>query len=255
MTRTVLFSAAIAFTFLGAMMEPHARACSCIGPHLSYLSPSGTAAATNAHVRIMAPSNGLQTSRFVLRVHNGAVIPTTVKTYAEPRVTVVELVPNAALPASTRFEVASIDASEHPPTTVIGTFTTATTADTTAPRLDSLGRQRTRLNTVFGGGDCSIAGPWIDLDDFVAVEDHADAQLAFGVWSPSASGVIDTTKQPDVLLFPYEKHLSIGATNSCDPRRFTFAGSVATLAVAAIDESGNVSRPIRLRADLTKNTP
>jgi hypothetical protein len=251
MTRTLVFSAVIAI----ATMEPHARACSCVGPRLSYVSPSGSAAATNARVRIMAPSYNFQVSRFVLRVHNGAVIATTAKTYPEQRITVVELVPNAPLPASTRFEVASIDPSEHPPTTVIGTFATGTAPDTTAPRLDSLGRQRTRLNTVFGGGDCSIAGPWIEFDDFVVNEDHPSAELAFGVWSPNASGVIDTTRQPDALLFPYEKHLTIGTTSSCDPRRFTFAGSVVTLAVAAFDESGNMSRAIRLRADLTKNTP
>jgi hypothetical protein len=237
------------------MIEPHARACSCVGPHLAYLSPSGSAAPTNARVRIKAPSGGLQTSQFVLRVHNGATIPTTVKTYPEQLVTIVELVPNAALPANTRFEVASIDPTVHPPTTVIGTFATGTTADTTAPRLDSLGKQRTRLNTVFGGGDCSIQGPWIEFDDFVAADDRADAHLAFGVWKPNGQGVIDTTRQPDALLFPWEKRLSIGETSLCDPRRFTFAGPTVSLAVAAIDESGNVSRAIRIRADITKNTP
>ena len=251
MKRTALFSAVIAI----ASLEPHARACSCVGPHMAFLSPSASAAPTNVRVRIEAPSNNLVVSRFVLRVHNGATIPTTAKTYPESMVTIVELVPNAALPSSTRFEVASIDPSVHPPTTVIGTFTTGTAADTTPPRLDSLGKQRTRLNTNFGGGDCSIQGPWIQLDDFVGQDDRADAPLAFGVWAPNASGVIDTTRQPDALLFPYEKRLSIGQTSLCDPRRFTFSGSTVSLAVAAIDESGNMSRAIRIRADLTKNTP
>jgi len=249
--RIVLFSAVIAI----ASMEPHARACSCVGPHLAFLSPTASSSPTNVRVRIEAPSNNLVVSHFVLRVHNGATIATTAKTYPESMVTIVELAPNALLPASTRFEVASIDPSVHPPTTVIGTFTTGTAADTTAPRLDSLGKQRTRLNTNFGGGDCSIQGPWIQLDDFVAQDDRADAPLAFGVWAPNASGVIDTTRQPDALLFPYEKRLSIGQTSLCDPRRFSFSGSVVSLSVAAIDESGNTSRAIRIRADLTKNTP
>jgi hypothetical protein len=254
MTRNALFSAVIVIASLARHED--ADACSCVSPHMSFLSPSsGTAAPTNVRVRIEAPSSNLVTSRFVLRVHNGANVATTVKTYPEAMVTIVELVPNAALPASTRFEVASIDSSVHPPTTVIGTFTTGTATDTTAPRLDSLGKQHTRLNTVFGGGDCSIAGPWIQLDDFVAQDDRADARLAFGVWSANASGVIDTTRQPDVILFPYEKRLSIGQTSLCDPRRFPLTGSSISLAVAAIDESGNTSRALRLRADLTKNTP
>lgn len=254
MMRNALFSAAFVIAMLAE--REGARACSCVSPHMSFLSPSATTAApTNARVRIEAPSSNLVTSRFVLRVHNGANVATTVKTYPESMVTIVELVPSAPLPASTRFEVASIDPSVHPPTTVIGTFTTGATADTTAPRLDSLGKQHTRLNTTFGGGDCSIAGPWIQLDDFVAQDDRADAQLAFGVWAANASGVIDTTRQPDALVFPYEKRLSIGQTSLCDPRRFPLTGTSISLAVATIDESGNASRAIRLRADLTKNTP
>ena len=253
MKRSALFSAAIAVAVLAK--HDGAGACSCVGPHMAFLSPSTSAAPTNARVRIEAPSSNLVTSRFVLRVHNGANVGTTVKTYPEAMVTIVELVPNAALPASTRFEVASIDLSVHPPTTVIGTFMTGTAPDTTAPRLDSLGKQRTRINTRYGGGDCSIAGPWIQLDDFVARDDRADGQLAFGVWSATPAGVIDTTRQPDVLLFPYEHRLSIGQTSLCDPRRFALSGSSISLAVAAIDESGNASRAIRIRADLTKNTP
>ena len=252
MKRIAVFSAAIAIAS-GARHE--ASACSCVAPHLAFLSPAAPNAPTNAHVRVEAPSTGLQASRFVLRVHNGATIPTTSKTYPESMISIVELVPSSPLPASTRFEVASIDPSVHPPTTVIGTFTTGTAPDTTPPRLDSLGKQRTRLNAQFGGGNCSIQGPWIELSDFVAKDERADAQLAFGVWAPNASGAIDTTRQPDAILFPYERNVTIGQTSLCDPRRFAFSGSIVSLAVAAIDESGNTSRAIRLRADLTKNTP
>jgi hypothetical protein len=253
MTRKALFSLAIV---IGALArQGDVRACSCVGPHLAFLSPSAANAPTNVHVRIEAPSTGFVASQLVLRVHGGATIATTAKTYPESLVTIAELVPNAPLPASTRFEVASTDPSAHPPTTVIGTFTTGTAADTTAPRFDSVGKQRTRLNANPGGGMCTIAGPWIELEDFVAQDDRADAPLAFGVWAPNASGAIDTTRQPDTILFPYQRHLSIGQTSLCDPRRFSFSGSVVSLAVAAFDESGNMSRAIRLRADLTKNTP
>ena len=53
MTRTVLFSAAIAI----ATVATDARACSCVGPHLAYLSPTSAAPVpTNVHVRIEAVS-------------------------------------------------------------------------------------------------------------------------------------------------------------------------------------------------------
>jgi len=153
--RKALFLAAIS---IASVARHDARACSCVGPRLVFLSPiDSDAAPLNAHVRIEAPTTNQQTSRFVLRAHGGATVTTTARTYAGTSVTIIELVPSAPLPPSTRFEVATIDPTTHPPTTVIGTFKTGTASDTTAPRLDSLGRQRTRLNQHFGGGDCSTA--------------------------------------------------------------------------------------------------
>jgi hypothetical protein len=234
-----------------------ARACSCVGPHFVFLSPMGAdSAPVNVHVRLEAPSNAQGAQTFVVRAHGSATAVTVqTRTYAEPSVTIVELVPSASLPALTRFEVATVDPTAHPPTTVIGTFKTGSTADTTAPRFDSIGKQRTRLNTHFGGGDCSIQGPWIALSDLVAHDDRPDGQLAYAVWAADATGTLNTTRGPDTLVFPYNNAISIGQTSLCDPRRFTFRGSVVTLAVAAVDESGNTSRSIRIRADLTHDTP
>jgi hypothetical protein len=252
--RKALFSAAIVIA-LAARHE--ARACSCVGPHLSFLSPTNIdAAPTNTHVRIEAPSQNLQVSQFQLRVHDGATIATTAKTYPEAMVTIVELVPSAALPASTRFEVATVDPAAHPPTTVIATFKTGTTADTTAPRLTSLGKQRTRLNATFGGGMCSIAGPWVTFDDFVGADERAGTTLAFAIWNSNASGVVDTSRPYDAIYFAYQHTLSLGQTSLCDPRRFDFHGAgTVSFAIAALDDAGNASAAIRARADLTKNTP
>jgi hypothetical protein len=88
-----------------------------------------------------------------------------------------------------------------------------------------------------------------------AHDERPDAQLVYAVWAASTAGVLDTNRPPDTVVFPHENTITIGQTSLCDPRSFTFAGSVVNLAVAAIDDAGNKSRPIRFRADLTRNTP
>jgi hypothetical protein len=233
------------------------RACSCVGPELAFLSPAQSdAAPLNVHVRLQAPTGGVAGQSFVLRVHGGAPVATQARTFPGPAVTLVELVPAAALAPVTRYEVATVDATKHPATTVIGTFKTGAAADTTAPRLDRVGTVHTHLNTHFGGGDCSIQGPWITLSGTVARDpDRPDAQLAFGVWKVDKGGRLDTTRPPDALVFPYQDTIAIGQTSLCDVRRFAFDAPVVTLGIAAIDESGNTSRPARIRADVTRSTP
>jgi hypothetical protein len=169
--------------------------------------------------------------------------------------TLVELTPQSALPSNTRFEVAMVDRNAHPPITVIGTFKTGTAPDTTAPRLDSVGHVGVHLNAQFGGGMCTIAGPWVTVSGMTVHDDRADAQLGYAVWGPDAAGRIDTTKNPDAILFPYQGTISIGRTSLCDPRDFAFKGTAVSLAIAAVDESGNTSRALRFRADLSHDAP
>jgi len=222
-------------------------ACSCVGQHLTYLSPVSDDAPTNSRVRVEGPVRGT----LVLRAHGGADVATQLRTISS----VTELVPGAPLAPSTRYELAVVDSTAHPPTTVIGTFKTGTAPDTTAPRLDNLGHQGTHLNPHPMGSACQIAGPWITLTN-IAVHDERDhAQLAFGVWSADTTGRIDTQRPPDAILFPYESSLTIGQASACDPHSFAFHGSVVNLAVAAIDEAGNTSRALRFRADLTHDAP
>jgi len=231
------------------------RACSCVGPRLWFLSPRASDdAPRNVHVRVMVPT-GTSTASLLLRVHGGADVPTQTKTYAGSSVTIAELVPTATLAAQTRFEVATFEPTAHPPTTVIGTFKTGATEDTSAPRLDSLGRPRTRINARYGGGDCSIHGPWIELANVAAHDDRGDEKLAFAVWGPDARGRLDTHRAPDTLVFPNNGRISIGQTSLCDTSRFPLSGSAVTLAVAAVDDAGNTSRALTFRADLTRNSP
>jgi hypothetical protein len=238
--------------------EPESHACSCVGPQLSFLSPAhADDAPLNVHVRLEAPSSGLSARALVLRVHDGPTVATQVRTTPGPSVTIAELVPTAALSPLTRYEVATVDTTKHPSTIVIGTFQTGTSTDTRPPRLERVGRPRTTINTQFGGGDCSIQGPWITVGGIVASDpDRPGAQLAYGVWQADKGGKLDTTRPPDALVFPRQKDtIAIGQTSLCDVHAFTFDSAVVSLAIAAIDESGNASPPVRLRADVTRSTP
>jgi hypothetical protein len=228
-----------------------------VGPELRFLTPANDdAAPLNVHARIEAPTGGFAARSFVLRAHDGASVPALLRSTPGPEVTIAELVPTTPLAPLTRYEVATVDATKHPATIVIGTFKTGTSADTKAPRLERVGRPRTTLNTRFGGGDCSIQGPWITLDGVVARDpDRAGAQLAYGVWQADKGGKLDTTRPPDALVFPRGDALAIGQTSLCDVHVFAFDAPVVSLAIAAIDESGNASAPTRLHADVTRSTP
>jgi hypothetical protein len=247
----------LAIAASAALAEPESRACSCVGPQLSFLSPvHADDAPLNVHVRIEAPSSGLSAQTLVLRVHDGSTVAAQVRTIPGPTVTIAELVPAAPLAPLTRYEVATVDATKHPATTVIGTFKTGTSTDTKPPRLERVGRPRTTLNTQFGGGDCSIQGPWITVGGIVARDpDRPGAQLAYGVWQADKGGKLDTTRPPDALVFPYQDTIAIGQTSLCDMHAFAFDSAVVSLAIAAIDESGNASPAVRLRADVTRSTP
>jgi hypothetical protein len=211
------------------------------------------AAPTNTHLRIEGPT-GMATGNIVLRARGGAQVPIQlVRTMVTGMVTLVELFPSSALLPRTRFEVATIDPTAHPSTIVFGNFTTGDRDDTTPPQFDSIGHQRTRINAQWGFGDCSIHGPWVELADLV-VRDRADAQLVYGLWNPDASGTLSTQRSPDAVLIPFRGVVTIGQSSLCDMQP-PLKGPVVTFAVAAIDEAGNVSQPIRVRADVTRNTP
>jgi hypothetical protein len=185
--------------------EKSATACSCVGPHASFLSPArDVAAPLNAHVRLEVPSSSAATP-LVLRAHRGAIVATRTTILPGPTLSTVELTPLTPLAADTRYEVGTIDANQHPPTTIIGTFKTGSLSDTVPPRLDTLGQVRNNLQLGHvGGGMCSIRGPWITISGYRAQDpDRADARLALAVWSADASGRIDTKRAPDALTFPY----------------------------------------------------
>src|SRR5262249_31496420 len=113
--------------------------------------------------------------RNVLRVHGSATeVDAIERRFAGGAVELVELAPRAPLAPSTQYEVAVVDPDEYPSTVVIGTFRTGAAADTAAPRLKSGGAVEAHRNVHFGGGDCSIQGPWIDVTGAEAEDPSRD---------------------------------------------------------------------------------
>ncbi len=244
-----------------ALILPAARsdACSCVGPNLDVLTPvKAEGAPTNTRVRVLMPAvaQGQPFPKLTLRTRDGADVAAKSRIYTDVAESIVELIPAGALLPSTRYEIAVVDPLKHPATTVMATFVTGTSADVAAPVLDALGSVSATKNRHFGGGDCSIQGPWVTLDGIRVHDPGRDgAELLFGVWSKNAQGVLDTNRPPDTLLLSYRQKLTIGRSSLCDMRDFPLQGPIASLAVAVIDEAGNASPPRRFNVDVSRNTP
>jgi hypothetical protein len=235
------------------------QACSCFGPALSVLTPQRPEGVpTNTRVRVMVPavSQGQSLPTLALRTRGGAEVAARSRVYPDAAESLVELTPVSPLAPDTRYEIAVVDSTRHPATTVVSTFVTGKDADVSAPVLDSLGTVAVKMNLHFGGGDCSIAGPWVTVDGFrVHDPGRSDAELLFGVWGRNAQGVLDTNRPPDALLAPYRQALTIGRSSLCDMRDFPLKGPIVPLAIAVVDEAGNTSAKRRINVDVTRTSP
>jgi hypothetical protein len=249
----VVLAASVSLVAGGGIRE--AGACSCVGPQSALLTPDRVDdAPLNTRVRVeLASSKG--GGRLVLRaVGSSADIPTAARTMTPGGwLEIVELVPQKPLAPDTRHLVALVDRAQHPTTTVIGTFKTGTSTDTSAPRIDAFGTATAHRNAgLVGGGSCSVPGPWVTIDTIRADDPgRRDAQIVFGVWLGDASGRVDATKPPTTILRSYDGGLNIGQMSLCDPRSFPLPSSrFAWLGIAALDEAGNASALRKVHVEL-----
>lgn len=234
-----------------------AGACSCMGPRDVLVAPLRTESAPlNTRVRLETPAGQLANGRVkqpLFRVHGGANVETTSRAWADGYLQFFELTPKTPLAPNTQYEVAVVDTAEFPSTTVLGTFKTGTTSDTTAPKLGAIGSATAHGNAHAGGGDCSITGPWIDIGP-VAAEDpgRPDAKLLYAIWVGDTTGNIDTTKPPAGLFTPYQGMVTAGKRSLCDPHDFPLPpkAQFVHLAIAAVDEAGNTSATQKLKVDM-----
>jgi hypothetical protein len=140
---------------------------------------------------------------------------------------------------------------------VLGTFRTGAAADTAAPRLKSGGVVEAHRNVHFGGGDCSIQGPWIDVTGADAEDpSRPNAQILWGVWQSGPSGKIDGSKPPATMIQPYRGRITIGQRSLCDPHAFPLpTKGVLSFGIAPIDEAGNIGTMKTHRVDMSAATP
>lgn len=242
---------------LAAMAATHdAGACSCVGPQLVLVGPSQVDdAPLNTKVRVETPSGGYAGGggNVVLRVHGGANVATTSRTLTPGGwLATVELTPNAPLAPSTQYEVAVVDPSAHPSTTVLGAFKTGTAADTTAPRLDSVGNATVFRNPNAMGSACQVPGPWVQIDAVTAEDPgRPGARLLFGVWLGDAAGNVDPKKPPTGILSAHNHTLHLGQQSVCDPHSFPVPkAGIMWVGIAALDEAGNASAMRKVKADI-----
>ena len=238
---------------LGLLQPSDASACSCMAPQIAIVGPDRVSdAPLNTRVRFVVPVQTAPAATAVVRVSDtSARADVTERRWVDGTQIFVELTPAKPLGPDTRYEVAlvSSDPSAYPSTTVLGTFKTGTSADTTPPKLDSVGAAVAKGNLRAGGGDCTIQGPWIEVANVSASDPgRPAARLMYGVWAADAAGNLDTTKPPAALVSKYLDTLTVGKRSLCDPHDFPISMSAPsmTIAIAAVDEAGNMSPPRRL---------
>lgn len=242
-----------------------AHACSCVGPQPSLLGPSQVDdAPLNTKVRVEVPSLGSASGSrapnggVVLRVHGGANVATTARAITPGGwLSTVELTPTAPLAPSTQYEVAMVDPSAHPSTTVVGAFKTGTAADSTPPRIDTIGAANVHRNPNAMGSACQVPGPWVDIDAVSAQDPgRPGARLLYAAWLGDAAGNVDPKKPPTAILVADGSVLHVGQRSVCDPRSFPVPKSgVMWLGIAAVDEAGNASAIRKVKVDLGAKTP
>jgi hypothetical protein len=240
---------------LGLLRWSDAAACSCLGAQLEIIGPDRVDdAPLNTRVRFEAPANGAPVSakNAVLRVSDtGVRAEITERDWKDGSTIFVELTPTKPLAASTRYEVAFIDPdpNAYPNTTVLSTFKTGNAADTTPPKLDAVGAAVAKGDARAHSSMCGIPGPWVEVSGIVASDPgRPNAKLRFGIWTGDAAGNVDTSKPPAALYAKWEATLTIGKRSLCDPHDFPIPMNAPsmTIAIAAVDEAGNMSAPRKL---------
>lgn len=244
---TAAFAASCAFVTHGAY------ACSCSPPQPRVLAPMhATNAPTTSHVRVVLPT--YLKGQLILRQHQGPDVAT--KRFDSPMTSIshVELVPEKPLSANTRYEIALVRSEQHPSTLVFGTFATGQTTDTVAPSAPKI------TNTAVNGHrwstmtSCAVSTPWIEMTLQPAKDpERDDAQVLYGVWASNAKGVVDLNAPPTAFVEQDKGKLKLGRLSYCDFDEFPLPtqGSL-TLAVAALDESGNRSAVQRVTVKMSK---
>lgn len=254
MIRPALPAVATLFIASGVFVTHHAHACSCSPPQPQLLAPMHTTnAPTSSHVRIALPTY-LNKGRVVLRQHLGAEVPSKMVESPMSSISHVDLIPEKPLAPNTRYEVALVRPEQHPSTLVFGTFATGQTVDTqapSAPKIKSTVVNGQRWSTMTS---CSVNTPWIEMTLQTSVDPaRDDAQMLYGVWASNGRGVVDLNAPPTAFVQEEKGKLKLGRLSYCDFDEFPLPtkGSL-TLAVAAIDESGNRSAVQRVTVTMSK---
>ncbi len=252
-----LASLGCALALVALAPESDVRACSCVGPQVSLLSPAaGSAPATTTHVRILAPSRS--GGAFVLREPGGGPIAARITRSGMGSVDLVELAPEAALAPGTRYEIAHVVPERYPSTYVFGTFRTGAAADAQAPRIDALGAVTAQQNTNAMSSACQSGAPRVLVEGLRVSDPGGDpSRLLLAAWLEDASGKVDVKRSPAFVTGIGDGGRAVlGNVSICDPRSLALPKAPSVkVALAVVDESGNTSAPRVVQVSLAGISP
>lgn len=220
--------------------------CSC-GIPSEVLSPSlERPVPVDARIRIRHPA-GAKSGGFLLRLHRGGEIATTVqRTLGGPDdpVEVVELVPSAPLPVGARFEVGEKHPDRRPSLLVFATFVTQAkaTTDALAPVVDTPGKLVAFPLPATPIDSCGQRPPRLQLHGLRAHDPgRTEAALLVAFWRADASGVIDE-KKPPIVFATLGDPIDFSGREMCGQAAFVLPErGPAEIGWAIVDERGNRS--------------
>jgi hypothetical protein len=232
------------------------RACSCHRT-LATVSPAqGVEAPLNTQVRIAWSINRYEKPFFaeksqvlVLVDKTGAVVAVDRRVWTSGSTRTLVLTPKRPLAPKTTYEVRASAGI------VVGTFTTGSARDDTAPKWRGVAKATAFMNSrapnqcrtgemyvvvELGDGE---AGPSDDRTPFDA--------LAFAIWP--AKGKLDAASL--LAIVPnYGAPLVLGNPSTCSPNNFSLVGKQLAVRIAPIDLAGNVGDPADVIVDLSNPT-
>jgi hypothetical protein len=225
-----------------AWLTPRAiAACSCVAPSVRLLSPlDEDAAPLNARIVWLEPLK--PQGKVVVRTVGGKSIAGKRTSRRGMSITTVVFEPSKPLPADTRFEIASVDRSEHPKTLVFGTFATSSKRDDDAPDKTKVTNVVLKKPRGLRPGMCDPSAPFVEIHG-------VEKDILYALWVSEPNKAANTKVSPKWVLKARRPTLVIGKNSLCSWGEAAMPDRKGAyeLAVATVDAAGNLG-PIQKRS-------
>ncbi len=221
---------AVLLAFAALVVDRDARPCSIVNP--PQVLPASQPAPVNAHVWIRNPPRHTRDVYFVVRVVAPAISEIPIATREWCPLGLVELVPQSALPPSSRFEVWMVARAAPGKPVLLASFGTGTATDTTPPPRPAF----TKADHEVESGQCGTFHG-------IALSGGSDQpETLYAMWSADAKGAIVWEAAP-IAVFTGSR---VDGFGTCTTDFSAWSASSPHVGIRAMDIAGNLGAPIEL---------